>query len=68
MGPSTQQAYGSYDYELSIQIAGSDRALFTAMILSITLDNQGSIVDLEDLKLQCHEWDVAFVESERAVS
>lgn len=67
MGPSTQETYGSYDYELSIHIARPDRVQFVAMLLCIAFENEGTLFDLEDLKLRCFEWNVPFTEAERAI-
>ena len=67
MGPSTQETYGSYDYKLSIHIARPDRVQFVAMLLSITFENEATLFDLEDLKLRYFEWNVTFIEAERAI-
>ena len=67
MGPETQACFGSYEFEHSIRIAGTDRTQLTAVLLSLAFDDTAAC-SWEDLKRHCLDWSIPFQESERSIS
>lgn len=66
MGPETEGSFGSYDYEHSIQIANSDRAQLTAMLMSLAF-NGTDPCNWDHLKRHCLDWSIEFEETGRPI-